>query len=101
VFHGPASIRIRIHTAARQDRDYCLAFRATFRALFGIAECASGLCQAVDPRLQLTRNRELVEGCAQYNYVGSKELRHKRFSEFVFTQLGWGGLAVNGATNAQ
>src|SRR5690606_28665122 len=57
------------------------------------AESAAGLCQPVDPRLQLAWDRKVVQGSTHDHNVCGKELVNQLLSQFILALFGvrqWG-----------
>ena len=87
VFHGLTSFAGRVHAATGRCHDHRLALGQAFGALGRVLEGSAGLSQAVNPGLELGRNAEVIERCANHDHVRCQELAHQLLGHDVFTLL--------------
>ena len=66
--------------AARGGNDDPLAASEPLRSVLGVTEGLPGDRKAVDPRLELRRNAEVVHGRPDHQGIGNQELVERRLS---------------------
>jgi hypothetical protein len=82
VLHCLRGRTIAVETTACNGQEYTLVPGQAFRLPeFRIAKCLSGDSNAIDPRLQLAGDREVLEGHSNYHDVSGKELLHDRLAQ--------------------
>ena len=77
-----------IEAPARQCDNHALALDQALGPVLGVAESRAGDRKAVDPRLELGRQREIVHRRSDHDGIGGKELvEHCRIRERVERQV--------------
>ncbi len=81
MFECPRGLAFAVEPAARDREDDALAAGKAFDATLAVAEGAPGDRNAIDPGLELTGDREVVERDADDDDIGGEELLEDGIAE--------------------